>query len=132
MRLFFTLYILSIFTHEMYMIGMHIIFLLTNSFNKALSICCSRLSFHWFYTRSFQSLVRGVYRTDEGRSWLASCSQPPGGNSEQDRNPFKIKQDKVSFSSLFFIKIESSWLNICVEQFNILVNPKHLNENLKK
>lgn len=37
---FFTLYILSIFTHKMYMIGMHIIFLLTDSFNKALSICC--------------------------------------------------------------------------------------------
>lgn len=36
MKLFFTLYILSIFTHEMYMIGMHIIFLLTDSFNKAL------------------------------------------------------------------------------------------------
>lgn len=33
---FFTLYILSIFTHKMYMIGMHIIFLLTDSFNKAL------------------------------------------------------------------------------------------------
>lgn len=37
MKLFFTLYILSIFTHEMYMmIGMHIIFLLTDGFNKAL------------------------------------------------------------------------------------------------
>ncbi len=36
MKLFFTLYILSIFTHKMYMIGMHIIFLLTDSFNKAL------------------------------------------------------------------------------------------------
>lgn len=41
-RLFFTLYILSIFTHEMYMIGMHIIFLLTNGFNKAPSTCCNR------------------------------------------------------------------------------------------
>lgn len=33
-KLFFTLYILSIFT--MYMMGMHIIFLLTDGFNKAL------------------------------------------------------------------------------------------------
>lgn len=58
-RLFFTLYILSIFTHEMYMmIGMHIIFLLTNSFNKALSICCSRLCFHSSHS-SFLSAKNG-------------------------------------------------------------------------
>lgn len=50
---FFTLYILSIFTHKMYMIGMHIIFLLTDSFNKAL--CQSAASVSTF------CLLRDVY-----------------------------------------------------------------------
>lgn len=48
-NLVFTLYILSVYTHKMYMIGMHIIFLLTeNSFNKALcqsTVICRRVHF---------------------------------------------------------------------------------------
>lgn len=49
MKLFFTLYILSIFTHKMYMIGMHIIFLLTDSFNKALCQSATTVSTFCFF-----------------------------------------------------------------------------------
>lgn len=57
MKLFFTLYILSIFTHKMYMIGMHIIFLLTDSFNKELCqsaavVSTSYLICRWKYYSS--------------------------------------------------------------------------------
>lgn len=59
MKLFFTLYILSIFTHKMYMIGMHIIFLLTDSFNKAL--CQSAVVSSLFCSYTF--LVTRVSRS---------------------------------------------------------------------
>lgn len=56
MKLFFTLYILSIFTHKMYMIGMHIIFLLTDSFNKELcqsaAVVSTYLICRWKYYSS--------------------------------------------------------------------------------
>lgn len=131
MRLFFTLYILSIFTREMYMIGMHIIFLLTNSVNKALSICCSHLCFHSFTRDRFKGSNSGCTGRPRRSYWLPAVSHqgatarllPDGGLS----HPFKNKTQAFIFHCLncrFFIKIENSWLNICAENFYILVNVK--------
>lgn len=99
MRLFFTLYILSIFTHEMYMIGMHIIFLLTNSFNKALSICCTRLSVCLIATQCLQER-----QEEELIGFLQSATRGQQRCRFRDgvglKPFFKIKEDKVSFSSV--------------------------------
>lgn len=66
---FFTLYILSIFTHKMYMIGMHIIFLLTDSFNKALCQSAAMVSTFCLLCGIFVESIPADTGQKTGKSW---------------------------------------------------------------
>lgn len=81
---------------------MHIIFLLTNSFNKALSICCTRLSVcliapevatQCLQERPEEEPIGFLQSATRGQQ---RCRFRTGSSS----NLFKIKEDKVSFSSV--------------------------------
>lgn len=122
MRLFFTLYILSIFTHEMYMIGMHIIFLLTNGFNKAPSTCCNpgRLSFRSPRHRlvsvatvqrrggATATLVLEGVLLDPLDSGIEECSNAIVNYLFLHFARFGSERRRNDFNYLFFINMENS------------------------